>query len=1233
MNIIQKSTWAVVLAGVSYGALAQNLPSLTKYSFADESYIERISDNGQWAIAQPSYSDKDRAPKLINLNTGAVTVILRDTTQLAYDVTDDALFIVGQSEGVAAVRTDFPGTMDWYPLPELLPSTLPTGWTSTGTQSKAVAVTPDGAFAVGSYYQNDGYLSVPALWDLTNFEAVSLSGLPTKDMAHLDQGQMTFNAISADGRYILGNMSYSYIPAGSDLGGCCYFIYDAKNKSYKMIGFKESDTQRWTPVVDGLEMLEATAMSPNGKYVTGSATVYSSSEDTEGGTYPFLYDVMNDKVTVYNAASDMEGTGYTVSNDGIVILSTPNSSPVREWHIRCGNYWYAIAEVYKQKFGTSFYAATNLDNTGTVNNISADGMTIAAYPDPYGSYVLKLDKPIGQICEGMTMLGSYTAVPSAGAAMSRISKLTITFPYPVKLAGSATSIMFQKADGTGSVNSIGVNVNQTSVSVTFRSSRTTMEKGKNYKIVIPEGTFVYEYDETQGNTEISIPYVGRADEAIEVANCYPVDGSSMIDFNNSTSYVQLTYSTDILLADSAKAYLYRNNETSPLTELVVDKKGNQVAIFPAYDMNFYKENTYTIVLAKGSVTDMGGNNPSERFSVTYQGGYERTVTSDDVNLFFDDFSTGVNNFLLYCGDLLQPTDEMVNLDFDLGLPWSVVLDDAADVASLSAASHSCYTPSGKSDDWMVTPQIFIPDAGCSLSFKSQSYRSDKKDYLKVIVWACEKQYNELTTAIVNRIKQEGKVVYNQLQKVGASENTLAGEWSETQIDLAEYAGQYIYICFVNENENQSVVFLDDVLVLHNMNYLVTFDNASAVVAQNEIKIEGKVIGYNDDKTYQNMTLTLKDEQGNTIDTFTATGLSLSKNQNTKFSFSKALPLSLGITNKFSIVCDLDGDKNEVTSSVQNLAFEPTRRVVIEEFTGMTCGNCPLGIYGIEKAEKQYGDRIVPISIHTYTGDPWANGQSSYSSFLGLSAAPSGRINRGVISYPAESQQLEGTVRYYFHQSESSDIASPLWLDYVDDILKTPASCDIDCHAVYNESTNAFDASVAVRYALNAEDVHANLFVVLMEDKLTGIQENYIASNETNDMGEWSKGKSLGQKTVSPVTHNDVVLAHWGATFNGTSNLFPSTVEAGKNYTTTLSVPVPAFAKVIDNCKLAALLIDPATGTVINATTSLLHDPSGINEVCSKVTNTNAIYTLSGVLVKSASHRGLYIANGRKIFIK
>ena len=74
-------------------------------------------------------------------------------------------------------------------------------------------------------------------------------------------------------------------------------------KSYKVIGFTESETQRWTPDYDGCFVVDGANMSNNGKYVVGACRIWRATDETTDYYIPYLYDVENDKFTAYEDES------------------------------------------------------------------------------------------------------------------------------------------------------------------------------------------------------------------------------------------------------------------------------------------------------------------------------------------------------------------------------------------------------------------------------------------------------------------------------------------------------------------------------------------------------------------------------------------------------------------------------------------------------------------------------------------------------------------------------------------------------------------------------------------------------------------------------------------------------------------------------------------------------------------------------------------------------------------
>ena len=97
----------------------------------------------------------------------------------------------------------------------------------------------------------------------------------------------------------------------------------------------------------------------------------------------------------------------------------------------------------------------------------------------------------------------------------------------------------------------------------------------------------------------------------------------------------------------------------------------------------------------------------------YDGSYERTIVSDNTHIYIENFEGGMGNVMLYDGDKNTPTAEMEAWKFNsTTTAWWYAADD--DYTNTCAVSHSMYTPAGKSDDWMVTPQLYIPDDKCYL---------------------------------------------------------------------------------------------------------------------------------------------------------------------------------------------------------------------------------------------------------------------------------------------------------------------------------------------------------------------------------------------------------------------------------------------------------------------------------------------------------------------------------------
>ena len=1175
----------------AHTAFAQGEPHFRFFKFDDGAIINSMSDNGLWAAADGTNAANSlfrTGPRLINIETEESTLLTTayDEAEIisaaANDVNNDGTIVVGELNERPAYWSKATGR---YTL------------LSTGTEADggvAFSITADGRYAVGKLtYTSDLYKETQALWDITTGELIATPGIPTKDMAHEDKGQNRFVSISADGRYILGCMSFSYLPMAEYAGGICYYVYDTETDSYSMVGFEDDPVFSWEAKADNISHISTARLSNNGLWITGSAHIIKEVEGSQFGTEydaPYLMNVATGEFTLFDATEDADKGGWTVDNVGNVMGASPISNPYRDWSVRSGLYWFDIDQILKQKYGIDYKAKTGYDNTGTPMTIADNGCRIAIMADIEGSYVLEIPETFASTCTDIDLLGQYTVSPTTGAALSKLQKIKVNFGRYVKVLGAANSVEIRDAEGATVYTSVGLSAESHSktVNITFRKG--ALEAGKAYTLHIPAGSICIEGDETRTNRAIDIDYMGRADIPVQLTNAYPADNATFAQIDYAANPIILTFDTEVMIAEAVQADLYRTGENEACAKLLMSYGGKQVAVYPATTEYLYKDVEYKVVIPAGVITDLAGNNANNEIVLNYVGAYEREISFDDKTLFYDDFDNGLMNFMFYEGDGRTPNSTMQSWGFAdaTNYPWSLVRDNTSST-DMSACSHSCYEPAGKSDDWMVMPQVFIPDNLCVLKFQGQSYKKTATDMLRIIVWENNSVYNALNTSIVEKMRSEGTTIFHEQLQPGATEDGLDGEWSEYSVDLRQFAGKNIYIAFINENEAQSALMINNVEVTHNIPFLVTLDNASSVVNKDNLIIKGRITIDTEAETYSSVQLVLKNAAGIVVSRLSAENLNLKKGDVYAFEFTEALPLEKGKSNAYSIDVRLNNTENTINAAVKNLQFQPVKRVVLEEMTGQGCVNCPLGKLAIEKISNTFGNQFIPIALHTYTGDNLGAGLEAYNSFLGLNAAPSGIINRsGFIAAPMMS--IDGD--YVFNGVNGEK----LWLDLVQEELAVPADAEISATASFNTDSTAIVIPCSVKFALEAEKQNLNLFAVILEDNVKGYQRNTFGGISDADLGEWGEGGSLSAGTTYPFYHNHVARATIGQTFNGTGGYIPANVVAGKEYSAGITATLPANATDLSRLHVVVMMIDANTGRVINATQCAVkaYDPVGIH---------------------------------------
>ena len=184
---------------------------------------------------------------------------------------------------------------------------------------------------------------------------------------------------------------------------------------------------------------------------------------------------------------------------------------------------------------------------------------------------------------------------------------------------------------------------------------------------------------------------------------------------------------------------------------------------------------------------------------------------------------------------------------------------------------------------------------------------------------------------------------------------------------------------------------------------------------------------------------------------------------------KNVILSLAAASSLWACSDIDENNRYIT--VDNV--DPQRSIIIEDFTGQNCVNCPAAHRDLEKLVEQYGDAVIPVSIHAgsfgiaadytrYTGLMQPEG-NTYNDAWGINEWPKGVINR-----------------------QSGPIDRDAWAKAVRDIIGTPTPLDIDLEASCPDGASEISIKLTLR---PAEDIAGNLQLWILEDGIVARQQD------------------------------------------------------------------------------------------------------------------------------------------------
>ena len=272
-----------------------------------------------------------------------------------------------------------------------------------------------------------------------------------------------------------------------------------------------------------------------------------------------------------------------------------------------------------------------------------------------------------------------------------------------------------------------------------------------------------------------------------------------------------------------------------------------------------------------------------------------------------------------------------------------------------------------------------------------------------------------------------------------------------------------------------------------------------------------------------------------------------------YSMKKFLPLVAAVL--FFAACDkIEGPYSEKPTGNGN-DTGAVRRILIEDFTGQKCGNCPRAAETIESLHDIYGAQIVSYGVHAgFFAEPNVAGSKfltdyrtpvgdELDQFFGNSAAglPNGMVNR-----------VQNGGNYI--QSYSN------WGTVLGQLINAKPDAKIKITNSYNATTRQVNTTVNTT-ALNNLSGNYKLCVYVTEDSIVS----------------WQKDYQLSPQDIEFYTHRHILRGSMNTTW-GTA-VGSGSLVAGDAFSDTFSMTLDAGWNDT-HCYVVAYLYNTATKEVV-----------------------------------------------------
>lgn len=209
-------------------------------------------------------------------------------------------------------------------------------------------------------------------------------------------------------------------------------------------------------------------------------------------------------------------------------------------------------------------------------------------------------------------------------------------------------------------------------------------------------------------------------------------------------------------------------------------------------------------------------------------------------------------------------------------------------------------------------------------------------------------------------------------------------------------------------------------------------------------------------------------------------------------------LLFGITTAcFFFSCDkIDKPYLQKKNSGPDTSDQVVRKILVEDFTGHKCGNCPEGHKTIQQLIDLYGEKIVPVSIHCgYYAVPNSSGtmyRYDFRTAVGNVLGGDGEIDyEGIYSIQAYPSGLVNSIKKEKIVSNSS------WPSEAAAYLNSAPLLKIEIENYFSQSTGKTTSTIKTT-AIESINKTLYLIVYVIEDSIKKWQTDYSLNPHPDD---------------------------------------------------------------------------------------------------------------------------------------